>query len=273
MGASQRLRGRDIAAVYRLVEECRELGADARAWQRHMLDELCRLTGCKRGGSVEVRATLNGLESDFATAVDVGCSESLRTRMREFLTSGEYPSDDFCRSLSRCFVGSREVELTRLRQQLIDDSDWLRSGTWDAYRQLEVRDIVMSLVRIPGTDRVFCVGLNRVLGEPALVLREARVIDLCCRLIRPHLGRGLARSGDPGIVALSPRRRQVLAGLLEGLAEKQIAGRLGLSRPTVHDHVTDLYRYFDVGSRGELLALFLRRRNGPADEWLERVCS
>lgn len=62
----------------------------------------------------------------------------------------------------------------------------------------------------------------------------------------------------------------MLAGLLDGLAEKQIAGRLGLSLPTVHEYVTDLYRYFDAGGRGELLAQFLRRRNGPAHDWLER---
>ena len=58
--------------------------------------------------------------------------------------------------------------------------------------------------------------------------------------------------------------------LLEGLAEKEIAGELGLSVPTVHEYVTDLYRHFRVGTRAELLALFLRRRNGPAREWLGR---
>ena len=42
-------------------------------------------------------------------------------------------------------------------------------------------------------------------------------------------------------------------------ALKQIAAKLGISRHTVADHVKDLHRIFDVNSRGELLARFVRR--------------
>jgi DNA-binding CsgD family transcriptional regulator len=135
---------------------------------------------------------------------------------------------------------------------------------------MDTGDLVMSLARTPGKNPALCVGFDRPVGDRPIRLRDVQVIELFCRLVRPHLGRGLALSGDPGVIELSPRRRDVLAGLLDGLAEKQIAGRLGLSVPTVHEYVTDLYRHFGVGSRGELLALFLRRRNGPVRDWLER---
>src|SRR5262249_6470116 len=57
---------------------------------------------------------------------------------------------------------------------------------------------------------------------------------------------------------LSPRLRRTLHCLQQGDSEKQVASRLGLSRPTVHQYVMALYRHFGVGSRAELLASFLR---------------
>jgi DNA-binding CsgD family transcriptional regulator len=259
-----------VAAVHRLLDECRELGADARVWQQHMLDGLRWMTGSWVGGNIEVRPTRNRMASDWATQVDVGWTDSERQRAAAVLTSGEFPPDEFCLRLARAFAGGRAEELTRSRQQLIDDSEWFRSATCDAYRYAGSGDIVMSLARIPGRDSTLCVGFIRAVGDRLIGRREAAVVELFCRLAQPHLGGGLALCGEPGVSELSPRRRQVLAGLLDGLAEKQIAGKLGLSLPTVHEHVTDLYRHFGVGSRGELLGLFLRRRNGPARDWLER---
>jgi len=60
-------------------------------------------------------------------------------------------------------------------------------------------------------------------------------------------------------VLLSPRHQQTLDLLLAGDAEKQIAGKLGLSRHTVHDYVKAVYRRFGVNSRGELLALWVKK--------------
>jgi DNA-binding NarL/FixJ family response regulator len=57
---------------------------------------------------------------------------------------------------------------------------------------------------------------------------------------------------------LSPRMKQTLQRLLAGDSEKQIAGHLGLSPHTVHVYVKALYKGFNVASRGELLARFVR---------------
>jgi DNA-binding CsgD family transcriptional regulator len=46
---------------------------------------------------------------------------------------------------------------------------------------------------------------------------------------------------------------------VEGDSEKQLAARLGLSRATIHQYVTALYRHFGVGSRAQLLALAIKR--------------
>ncbi len=53
---------------------------------------------------------------------------------------------------------------------------------------------------------------------------------------------------------LPPRLRQTLDGLCDGLAEKEIAAKLGLSAHTVHGYVKALYRKWGVQSRGALMA-------------------
>src|SRR5580704_6012883 len=61
---------------------------------------------------------------------------------------------------------------------------------------------------------------------------------------------------------LSAAVRRVFDLLLAGLAEKEIASRLGVSRHTVHTHVRKIYDVLGVRSRAELAALFLRTPNG-----------
>ncbi len=56
---------------------------------------------------------------------------------------------------------------------------------------------------------------------------------------------------------MSRRQRQVLEFLLAGDGEKQVAAKLGISKNTVHNYVTALYRHFDVSSRSELMAIFI----------------
>ncbi|MEM7807371.1 MAG: helix-turn-helix transcriptional regulator [Planctomycetota bacterium] len=66
---------------------------------------------------------------------------------------------------------------------------------------------------------------------------------------------------------LTDRQREVLDRLLAGDSEKEIAGRLGISRHTVHGHVKDLHRLHAVCSRGELLARYVQSPASPdADE-------
>ena len=53
---------------------------------------------------------------------------------------------------------------------------------------------------------------------------------------------------------LTAREREVLQGIVDGLGDKQVAGRLALSVETVRTHVKNIYRKLQVGSRGELLS-------------------
>jgi DNA-binding CsgD family transcriptional regulator len=82
-----------------------------------------------------------------------------------------------------------------------------------------------------------------------------------CRMLGNSLKAPAPRAASAGPMPmpnLSPRMKQTLERLLAGDSEKQIARHLGLSRHTVHVYVKAIYRGFEVSSRGELLARFVR---------------
>lgn len=56
-----------------------------------------------------------------------------------------------------------------------------------------------------------------------------------------------------GLADLTAREKDVLGHIAEGLADKEIAGELGLSPNTVRNHVAALYSKIDVHSRGEAI--------------------
>lgn len=57
---------------------------------------------------------------------------------------------------------------------------------------------------------------------------------------------------------LTDSQRRVLALLLRGKSEKEMAPLLFISSNTVHNHIRRLYEKFGVQSRPELMALFIR---------------
>jgi DNA-binding CsgD family transcriptional regulator len=65
---------------------------------------------------------------------------------------------------------------------------------------------------------------------------------------------------DLAAAPLPPRTRDTLALLLEGLSDKAIAMRLGISPYTVNQYTKTIYRRFGVSSRSTLIARWLGRR-------------
>jgi DNA-binding NarL/FixJ family response regulator len=58
---------------------------------------------------------------------------------------------------------------------------------------------------------------------------------------------------------LSPRERQVLGMIASGLANKEIAYRLGVAESTVKFHVASIMSKLDAGSRTEAVAIGIRQ--------------
>lgn len=70
---------------------------------------------------------------------------------------------------------------------------------------------------------------------------------------------------------VGPRRRQVLASLLEGLSEKEIAARLQISRHTIHHHLKRLHKSYNVHSRSELVQLWVHVPQGLETQEVDEV--
>ena len=101
-------------------------------------------------------------------------------------------------------------------------------------------------------------SINRAAGERRFGARDRAVFRLFLEEARALSSTALTVDATGPFADLSPRAREVLAALVEGDGEKQIAARLGLSRHTVHDYLKALHRRFGVSSRGELLAAYRR---------------
>lgn len=69
---------------------------------------------------------------------------------------------------------------------------------------------------------------------------------------------GVPRTGTPPVDALTPREREVLQLLAEGLTSKAIADRLGTALKTIESHRTNLIRKLDLHSIAELTKYAIR---------------
>jgi DNA-binding NarL/FixJ family response regulator len=78
----------------------------------------------------------------------------------------------------------------------------------------------------------------------------------------PHAARLMldARDAPDPLEGISPREREVLALLLDGLPNKLIAQRLGISEKTVKTHLTNIFRRIEVSDR--LQAVLWAERHG-----------
>ncbi len=72
---------------------------------------------------------------------------------------------------------------------------------------------------------------------------------------------GQLTSGD-----MTPRERAVLRGVFEGLTNKEIAGKLGVSDGTVKGVLQQLFEKTGVRTRSQLVRIALERRSG---DWID----
>jgi DNA-binding NarL/FixJ family response regulator len=101
--------------------------------------------------------------------------------------------------------------------------------------------------------------MSDVMTDGTLVFPEG----MRSMLRRVGLRRSRVREAQERIGRLTPRERQVLDLLVDGLNDEQIAERLFISIRTVETHVRNLVRKLGVNSR--LQAVLFALRNGAAD--------
>jgi DNA-binding CsgD family transcriptional regulator len=131
-------------------------------------------------------------------------------------------------------------------------------------------DCIISMWASSEDHAIFLI-VHRSQSDPAFRGDETTMVSLMLRAVAPFADRAMAERAMAGPHEdLSPREREVLLMLLGGDSEKQVAAGLSRSINTVHTFVRQIYRRYNVSSRGELMAQFVdqavlaRLRDGDA---------
>ena len=107
---------------------------------------------------------------------------------------------------------------------------------------------------IPGAQFVELDSRNHVL------LEDEPAWERFCDEVLGFMGlKGPARGEDPAFASLSPREREVLALMTEGLGNAQIAERLSISEKTVRNHVSNLFDKLGVWTRAQAIVFAIDR--------------
>ena len=101
---------------------------------------------------------------------------------------------------------------------------------------------------VPQTGRQVLTALQCMIrGEAVLCQRSEEAI------VRTLWGTGCFEAGHK----LTPRLQVVMAGLLRGLHNKEIAAEMGIAEGTVHSQLEEIYRKLEVHNRAEAVRKYL----------------
>lgn len=266
MRRTGRVRAADVMKSTEILGACLEVGSDRAGWPERLIQGLRSLLGAQ----VVIAAEMTGLGSGgpdrsvgiFRSGWPDKAAERRWSEYAEHVPADKKPEYPV---VVRAFRGERERGVTLTRDAIWGGPEvWNRSRAFnEVHRACGIDDYIFSIRQMPRAQTVSTLWVHRGIGADPFTPRERRLLSLMHDQVAVLVGGALAGGEEPGVRDLPRRPRQVLGYLLEGLSEKEIATELGLSKPTIHEHATRIYRHFDVSSRAELLAIFIGRNRPP----------
>ena len=191
---------------------------------------------------------------------------SIRDSLRRLITSVGFKVEVF--PSARAFLGARRPEVAGC---LVLDVRLPGLSGLDLQRELAATNAELPIIYLTGhgditmSVRAMKAGAVEFLTKP---FREQELLDAIRSAIerdrtmraerqeRSELGRRYA--------SLTPRERDVMAGIIAGLLNKQIAGELGTSEPTVKEQRGHVMAKMQAGSVAELVRIASRLGITPA---------
>ena len=169
-----------------------------------------------------------------------------------------------------------DVAVMDLQMPVVDGVEATRAIVGEATgTEVLVLTSFSDFARIDAAIEAGAVGYLLKDAEPEVLLDGIRAVArggspldprAARRLLSRRSGAGVpAQSEDVDVAALSPREAEVLRLVVEGLLNKQIAQRLGITERTVKAHLTSAYQRIGVADRTQA-ALWAQRHDlgGPA---------
>ncbi len=250
----------EIRRVFRLVHACLDCWDHPDEWQAVLLEGVIEITGISAAVLHLVRPGPEPERPEFVPIASRGWKspQAQRLYLESLIGEARPPMPNFDQTLG---PGLAEGTVALSRPMVVPDELWYTSAFYEHFVKPTGLDEWASSFRIaPQLNTVVMLGGNSDLGAEPISMNRLKLLGILGEEIIPLLGSRLSLRGQISKAGLTPRQRQTLELLLDGLSEKQVAYKLGLSRATVHDYIVRLHRHFDVQSRGELLSYFIKRR-------------
>ena len=256
----------EVSRVIRLVQEVCDRWDDPRVWREYLLHGACGLLG---GHAGMILAEYGGGQDCFGRLVPiavVGLPDPLRQRLQPHVSTWEgqeiADADESMPGFKMLYDEMRRQKwVTASRDELTDEATYHASPTYLRLRRpLDLDDFVVSIRFVDVPKRTEAINIDRPHAAEPFGPREVALMKLLHDEIAPLVGVRLTTEEHLSRDGLSKRLRECLALLLDGRSEKEVAAAMKIGSRTVHDYVTALYAHFEVASRAELLAYFIRRQ-------------
>jgi DNA-binding CsgD family transcriptional regulator len=243
-----------LRRLFELQGEARELGRLTDECRRHVLGATAELLGAAGGCLVLSDEAGPGKRGQILDAVTHNFDGVTKGAFQPLLDHGSA----FHPLVARMFEiteGTNDIAVESSRG-ILSRRDWYESPYYcDYVRQIGFDESIISIfpAELPGVKHGF--GFFRERGRRPFTDEDKQLLQLIEFGLRDYVHRPPSAEGPH----LSPRERQVLALLLDGLADKEIASRLEISRHNVNQRIKRLFSVFQAHSRAELMARQLRR--------------
>lgn len=218
------------------------------------------LTGCQKLFACDYLALFSAISEPTAFQPVAGLVKGLDHSTSHwfddfYLQSKMYRRDSLNQAMRKRFRG---VQAAR-GQDLVHPSVWARDPIQQELRRvIGIQDVLGAVTPLAGGALVF--SLHRSSDSSQFSEEACQAMHLLMRLAGWYF-RALERTGGlfpaSSSPTLPPRLERLLRELLQGESEKEIASKTGLSPRTVHKYVEELYSFYGVGSRPQLMALFV----------------